>query len=224
MSNSEPERKQKKLERMADFFIARLDTYEEHMLTEVGKEEYKKLAELVPESTEKLLDLGCGTGLELDEIFKRLPSVSVVGIDLTQPMLDELKEKHPDKDIELICGSYFNINLGESVFDTAVSFQTMHHFSHEEKVGLYRKIHRALKPKGIYIEDDYIALDQSIEDGLYAENARIRREMDIPEGEFYHFDTPCTVDNQIAMLIQAGFTSAAVVYQTGNAALIVAKK
>ncbi len=224
MNNNGPEREQKKLERMADFFTVRLDTYEEHMLNVAGEEEYKKFAEFVPVNTKKLLDLGCGTGLELDEIFKRLPSVSVVGIDLTQPMLDILREKHPDRDIELICGSYFNIDLGENMFDAAVSFQTMHHFSHAEKVGLYRRIHRALKPDGVYIEDDYIALDQSIEDELYTENSRIRREMNILEGEYYHFDTPCTVENQINMFRQAGFTSSDVVSQTGNAALMIARK
>lgn len=47
------------------------------------KEGYIKMAELVPDSTEAILDLGCGTGLELDELFKRFPNVSVVGIDLT---------------------------------------------------------------------------------------------------------------------------------------------
>ena len=150
--------------------------------------------------------------------------MSVVGIDLTQAMLEVLKRKHPDKDITLICGNYFDVDLGENIFDTAVSFQTMHHFSHDEKIGLYTRIRKALKPHGVYIEADYIAADQSIEDELYAENARLRREMNIPEGELYHFDTRCTVDNQIKMFRQAGFTSTDVVSQTENAAIIVAKK
>ncbi|MFC1901296.1 class I SAM-dependent methyltransferase [Chloroflexota bacterium] len=224
MDNHEQKAEYRKLERMTDFFIARLDSYEEHMLTDAGKDAYEKLAELVPGNTKKLLDLRCGTGLELDEIFKRLPSVSVIGIDLTQEMLDKLKQKHPDKDIKFICGNYFDIDLGKNTFDTAVSFQTMHHFSHEEKVGLYRRIHRALKPKGVYIEADSIVPEQSVEDELYAENARVRREMNIPEGKFYHFDTPCTVDNQVAMFMQAGFVSTDVVSKTEKSAIMVARK
>ena len=123
MNNHEPEVRHAKLERMSDFFTARLNGYEEHMLTDEGKEAYKKLAELVPGNTEKILDLGCGTGLELDEIFKRLPSVSVVGIDLTQAMLDKLKQKYPDKNIKLIYANFFDVDLGVNTFDTAISFQ-----------------------------------------------------------------------------------------------------
>ena len=119
------------LEPMASFFAARVGMYDEHMLNDVEgcREGYLTMAELVPEGTESLLDLGCGTGLELDEIFKKLPDASVTGIDLTQAMLDRLKEKHPDKSLNLICGDYFSVALGEGVYDCAVSFQTMHHFS-----------------------------------------------------------------------------------------------
>ena len=48
-----------------------------------------------------------------------------------------------------------------------------------EKAGLYTKIHKALRSKGMYIECDYMVTDQSVEDKLFAENARLRREMNI---------------------------------------------
>ena len=59
------------LERMEDFFARRIDGYEEHMLQEVeGCEEgYRRMATLVPGHTLNLLDLGCGTGLELQAIW-----------------------------------------------------------------------------------------------------------------------------------------------------------
>jgi tRNA (cmo5U34)-methyltransferase len=211
------------LEKMDDFFTARIDMYEEHML-KGGKEDYQKLAGLVPVNSRKILDPGCGTGLELDEIFQRLPDVSIVGIDLTRVMLDKLKQKHPDKNMELICGSYFDVDLGENTFDTAVSFQTMHHFPCTEKVGLYTKIRKALNPGGVYIEGDYMVTEQAIEDVLYVESLKLRRETDVPQGEFYHIDIPCTVDNQIAMFKQAGFSSADMVYRMKNTTIIIAKK
>ena len=40
----------------------------------------------------------------------------------------------------------------------------------------------------------------------------------------YHYDTPCTVSNQIEMLIAAGFSSAEVVRQWKNSAIIIARK
>jgi tRNA (cmo5U34)-methyltransferase len=215
-----------KLEKMSEFFEARVDGYDAHMLNDIKgyKEGCQKLAELIPEKTRTILDLGWGTGLELDEIFKRFPCVSVVGIDLTPSMLDELKKKYAGKDIKLICSSYFDIDLGDNTFDTAISCQTMHHFSRGEKVGLYKKIRKALRPRGFYLEADYMVTGQAIEDKLRAENLRIRRELNIPQGEFYHFDIPFTVDNQIAMFIQAGFSTAEMMFRIENNTIIIAKK
>lgn len=77
-----------KLETMDDFFTLRIDEYENHMLTIEGVAAgYIKMVQVLPDGINKLLDLVCGTGLELDEIFKRFPSLSVTGIDLTAKML-----------------------------------------------------------------------------------------------------------------------------------------
>ncbi len=226
MTNHDPRRNPVKLEKMADFFEARVDVYDVHMLNDIKgfKESCLKLAELIPAHTANILDLGCGTGLELYEIFKRLPDVSVVGIDLTQKMLDELKRKYTGKDIKLICGSYFDIDLGENTFDTVISCQTMHHFPRNEKIGLYRRIYQALKPNGAYIESDYMVTEQAIEDRLRAANSRLHRDLNIAQGEFYHFDIPFTPDNQIAMFKEAGFTSAEMVFRIENNTIILAGK
>lgn len=214
------------IEKMDDFFAARADGYDEHMLNEVEgcKEAYEEMAKLVPNGTKNLLDLGCGTGLELEGIFERLPDISVTGIDLTKEMLDRLSEKYPDKNITLINGDYFKTDLGKSCFDTAVSFETMHHFSHEMKTGLYKKIYDSLKNNGVYIECDYMVETQEEEDHWYAENSRIRGEMSIPEGEFYHYDTPCTIENQIKMFTAAGFAKSEKVFRLGGTTIIIAYK
>ncbi|HNX14211.1 MAG TPA: class I SAM-dependent methyltransferase [Oscillospiraceae bacterium] len=213
------------MEKMNEFFAARVDSYEEHMLSGVegSKEAYIKMAQLLPKSCKNLLDLGCGTGLELDEIFKLFPDLDVIGIDLTQEMLDKLMQKHPDKHLNLICGSYFDVDLGKSEYDCAVSFQTLHHFSHEIKIGLYRKLIDALKPGSCYIECDYMVETQEEEDLYYSENARKRKEQGIPDGEFYHYDTPCTVQNQIEMLRTAGFKHVEMVFRISCTTILAAE-
>ena len=214
------------LEAMSDFFAARTEMYDEHMLTEVEgcKEGYAKMATLVPGTCGRLLDLGCGTGLELDAIFSLYPRIKVTGIDLTQAMLQKLREKHPDKDMTLICGDYFTVPFGEGEFNCAVSFQTMHHFAKDNKLSLYKKIYNALTDNGMYIECDYMVLTQAEEDHWFSENDRLRKEQGIVGEEFYHYDTPCTVDNQIMLLKEAGFSEVEQVFRMENTTMLVAKK
>ncbi len=220
------------IEKMNDFFTARVEEYDNHMLCNVEgcAECYKKMAEIVYSNINreankvKLLDLGCGTGLELDEIFKLRSDISVTGIDLTKAMLDKLKQKYEDKDITLVCGSYFDVPFGENEFDIAISFQTMHHFSREKKIGLYNKINKSLKQGGVYIECDYMVEEQAEEDLYFAENTRLRAEIGVGEDEFYHYDTPCTIENQIKMFKKAGFSDAQKVFRIENTTIIIARK
>ncbi len=61
-----------KLEKMDAFFAARLNGYDEHMRTEIaGAEEFYPYtaALLPPEHGAKVLDLGCGMGLELEYYY-----------------------------------------------------------------------------------------------------------------------------------------------------------
>ena len=213
------------LETMSDFFTARVDGYDEHMLRDVEgcKEGYPLMASLLPAHTRRLLDLGCGTGLELDEIFKLYPDIAVTGVDMTAAMLRELRAKHPDKKLTLICDDYFQADLG-GTYDCAVSFETMHHFTQEKKTALYRRVCEALTPHGVYIECDYMADTQEQEDFFFSELARMRAEQGIPEDVFVHYDTPCTIANQIAMLKAAGFASVEQVMRIGGTCMLVAKK
>ena len=214
------------IEQMSDFFTARVEGYDEHMINDVEgcQEGYVKMAELIPKNAVKLLDLGCGTGLELDEIFKLLPKIKVTGIDLTQAMLNKLRQKHPDKDLTRINANYFDCKFGTEEYDVVISFQTMHHFSHSDKIKLYSKVCQALKPGGIYIECDYMVIKQVDEDFYYSENKRIRKEQKISDEEFYHYDTPCTVDNQIAFLKKAGFRNLDQVWRMANTTIIIGEK
>jgi cyclopropane fatty-acyl-phospholipid synthase-like methyltransferase len=215
----------KQLESMSDFFTARVNGYDEHMLRDVEgcKEGYPLMASLIPADTRRLLDLGCGTGLELDEIFKLYPDLDVTGVDMTAAMLDQLKAKHPDKKLTLICDDYFKADFG-GTYDCAVSFETMHHFTQEKKIALYRRICEALTSDGVYIECDYMADTQEQEDYFFAELARMRAEQGIPEDVFVHYDTPCTIANQIAMLKDAGFATVEQVMRIGGTCMLVAKK
>ncbi len=197
------------LERMGEFFDARLDGYEEHMLTAIeGAEEfYPFTASCLPkEERASVLDLGCGTGLELNWYFPLNPAAQVTGIDLASGMLGALREKFGDKDLRLICGSYFEVPFGEAVFDAAVSVESLHHFTAQEKLPLYTKLARALKPGGFFILTDYFAPSEELEQ-LYRANYLRKKELQgIADDGFYHYDTPLTVEHEKQVLRAAGFS------------------
>lgn len=197
------------LEKMDAFFEARLEGYDEHMLTNIegAKEFYPATAVLLPTAPgAKVLDLGCGTGLELEYYFAANPEASITGIDLSEGMLAALKEKFPDKELTLICGSYFDVPLGECCFDGAVSVESLHHFTKAEKTELYRKLHAALKEGGFFILTDYFAPDDAYEAFYFGELHRLKAEQGIADSEFYHYDTPLTVAHETEALSAAGFS------------------
>ncbi len=209
-------------EEMGAFFDARISGYEEHM--SFWSEHYKRVAELVPQSAQTLLDLGCGTGLELDRIYERLPDIRVTAIDLCESMLSELLKKHGGRRLEVINDDYFKHGFGENRFDAAVSVESLHHFTAEKKAGLFGKIYRALKPNGIYIECDYIASVPEIEELAFAECRRRRERDGIPEGQYIHFDTPLTLEHELEAMRAGGFDSAELVENIKGTPIIVARK
>ncbi len=197
--------KETPLEGMASFFGERVDGYEEHMAR--WDKHYEWMADIVPVSTKTLLDIGCGTGLELDCIFKRFPELQVTGVDLSEDMLTVLEEKHADKKLTLVQADYFLHDFGEACFDVAVSFETLHHFTAKKKTELFKTILRSLVPGGMYIECDYIAVSQEIEDLVFAECEQRRKRHGIDPGMYVHFDTPLTLEHEIQAIKNAGFSS-----------------
>ena len=215
------------LERMSEFFEKRLDGYDEHMLTniEAAREFYPFTAECLPKADGcRVLDLGCGTGLELEYYFALNPTARVTGIDLSQGMLDALSAKLESENVTLVCGSYFDTPLGENVFDAAVSVESLHHFTQKEKVPLYERLCKAIKNGGYFILTDYFALSNEEEQTHRDILAALKKEQGITDGEFYHYDIPLTVAHEIEALTAAGFFSVEVLSNWGATYTLKAKK
>lgn len=215
------------LEKMGAFFEARIEGYEEHMLKNIDSAEafYPFTAQALPDMAgANVLDLGCGTGLELRWYFLRNPSAKITGIDLSAGMLDTLRKNHPDKDLKLICDSYFDVPFGDSIFDAAVSVESLHHFTMEEKVPLYTKLCKSLKSGGFFILTDFFSLSDEEEKIYRADLLRLKAAQGIDDGEFYHFDTPLTVEHEREALQRAGFSSVEILKNWGATYAIKASK
>jgi tRNA (cmo5U34)-methyltransferase len=218
-----------KLEEMSDFFNSRAEVYNAVHLEHVGGMESKQvIASFLPEHTKSIIDFGIGTGLELEAIFRRFPNVEVTGLDIAENMLQLLRKSYPDKKMDLHLASYLDFDFGNGIYDAALSVMTLHHYDHETKIGLYRKIFNCIKTNGVYIECDYMLSGhehenaQEMEDFHFRECTRLKVEQGITDNREYHYDTPCTVANQIKMLYDAGFSSVKEVWRKGIAVVLVA--
>ena len=214
------------LEKMSDFFENRLDGYDKHMLNDIESADkfYPFTAKQLPTVENcHLLDLGCGTGLELEEYYSLNPSAKVTGIDLSQGMLSALKKKFVDKNISLVIGSYFDVPLGVNLFDSAVSVESLHHFTKEEKIPLYVKLFSALRENGYFILTDYFSMSEDEELRHRRNLEALKAEQGITDG-LYHYDTPLTVEHETEALLEAGFASVEVLNNWGATYTLKARR
>ncbi len=98
---------------------------------------------LPPIATNKVLDLGCGTG--------RLMSFANYGIDISPAMVQVAKTKFPDKHFSV--GNAARNNLKNNFFDAIFSFHVLMHQNQQETKAILSEAYRLLKTGGQFIFD-----------------------------------------------------------------------
>ena len=215
------------LEKMDEFFNSRLEGYEEHQLNAIegSKEFYPYTASLLPrQKGARILDLGCGTGLELDYYFAYNPKACVTGIDLAADMIAVLLKKFAGKNIGAIIAPYFDVPFWPPYYDAVVAVESMHHLTKPEKVLVYRKALKVLCKTGYFILTDYFATSNEEENAFRQEFVHLKAEQGIDDNEYYHYDTPLTVEHEMEALKEAGFTSVKLLRRWGATCTIKADK
>lgn len=100
---------------------------------------------LQPSLDHKYLDIGCGTGNYTIDIAKR--GFHFWGIDPSEKMLNEAKEKYPD--VNWINGHAENIPFENEFFDGAIATLTIHHWNEYSKS--FKELNRVLKPGSRFV-------------------------------------------------------------------------
>ncbi|ASJ17627.1 SAM-dependent methyltransferase [Thermococcus chitonophagus] len=111
-------------------------------LEEVFREDAKR-------EVRDVLDLACGTGIPTVELANR--GYNVVGIDLHEEMLEVARRK-TDK-VKFIQGNALEINFREEFDAVTMLFSSITYFNEEKLMILFRKVHEALRPGGVFIAD-----------------------------------------------------------------------
>jgi SAM-dependent methyltransferase len=96
----------------------------------------------------RILDAGCGHGRITELLVHEVPGLDVVGVDLTQPLLDNflVKSGANASKIELICADIANLPLKDNSFDAVVSSRAFQYLP--DPRAAVRDAVRVLKPGG----------------------------------------------------------------------------
>lgn len=99
---------------------------------------------LRPARLERILDLGCGTGLLAARIHAELPARRVTGCDFSPGMLHQASQRTPA--LPWVQGDALRLPFRDGAFDAAVSTEAFHWFP--DQPAALGELHRVLAPGG----------------------------------------------------------------------------
>jgi ubiquinone/menaquinone biosynthesis C-methylase UbiE len=107
--------------------------------------------------TDRVFDLGCGTGTMAVIIKKQFPRLEIVGLDPDPRALARARKKAAREALAIHFDQGFGDQLPypEASFDRALSSFMFHHLPTEQKGRTLREVHRVLKPGGEFHMADF---------------------------------------------------------------------
>jgi ubiquinone/menaquinone biosynthesis C-methylase UbiE len=109
------------------------------------------ILEMIQGLSGKALEVGCGTGEMLCALLER--NFKVFGVDMARGMIEasrsRVKQRLPDKSVELMVGDVENLGLRDGEFDLVIAAGVIEYLDCEQKA--LRDFERILKPGGVVI-------------------------------------------------------------------------
>lgn len=116
------------------------------------------LLEFIPESPNRILDLGSGAGRLLALVRAAWPRAEFVALDFSPTMLAELQRLFGNDPAVAIVAHDFGQPLpAMGRFDAVLSSFAIHHVRHERKRAIYREIFAMLEPGGVFCNLEHVA-------------------------------------------------------------------
>jgi SAM-dependent methyltransferase len=113
-----------------------------------------------------LLDLGCGAGLVAARLAREFPELRITLVDFSQPMLDEARQRLPDKPRYRFLRTSFDdlSEIASGSVDAAISSFALHHVVDDQKVHAFKELRRVLYSLGRALIIDEIICDPAFEE------------------------------------------------------------
>ncbi len=99
-----------------------------------GAGEWHELKKMLPDlEGKRVLDLGCGFGWHCRYAIEK-GAKSVIGVDISEMMINEAKNKSSSEKIQYICKPIEDINFPKNSFDVVISSLTLHYIQSFEDI------------------------------------------------------------------------------------------
>jgi trans-aconitate 2-methyltransferase len=191
------------------------------------------ITDCLPSQTQRILELGCGTGELSLKILKALPNAEITALDYSPRMVKFAHEKivaagfeNRWHGIEADFGEWANhpetLGIGTG-FDACVSSLAIHHLTDEMKQKLIQQVAASLKPQSCFWNADptlpetpalaevYEAAREKWISQQGIDLAAVRSQMGKSDTQGYSSqDQLATLNHNLEMLKTAGFTNIAV--------------
>jgi len=122
-----------------DLWSRHYDRQPDNLMLHLDHQLFNYYLDIIPFAGKVVLDIGCGTGRHWAKIMEQQPA-QLVGYDVSDGMLRELKKKFPDADTHLATDSVLSAIRDESA-DIIISTLTIAHIENmDEAIGAWSRI------------------------------------------------------------------------------------
>jgi tRNA (cmo5U34)-methyltransferase len=190
------------------------------------------LEEAVGDRAFACIDLGVGTGLFSEMILRRFPRATIEGVDFAPRMIEAARARLAgfEERVSFRCADYDSAPLGGPV-EAIVSALSIHHLAHAAKRRLFRAIHAALAPGGIFVNaDQSLGLTPGVEAAYQRRWEGDMRAAGVGDEDFVAalaragLDRSATFADQLAWLGEAGFKDADIAWKRHRFTVFCARK
>lgn len=191
------------------------------------------LESLPSQSNSLVYDLGSSTGTTLLALFQALPShTHFIGIDNSQAMIDKalLKAQAYGANIDFICADLLQYDFLHS--DIMIANYILQFIRPMQRTALLQKIYHSLREGGIFILSEKMTSHHRILDRQMIERyMRYKQEQGYTKTEISkkrealeNVLVPFSLEENIAMLKDIGFSGIEVLFKWVNFGTLIAKK